>query len=451
MLVDPKVYLSRLQDLDLKNAYELSSALEAAAKGANRITILSAYYGAEYLANAFASLPKKERRNCALTLVFGIDHPRQMPSILRDLRALRVTLLELGFPRPAISVFGKNAPFHTKLFYFRKGTQPVWFVGSANASNSIEGNRHEMMLRLSGSHKGLTSYVDAIIAGAMDLDEPEPRTTIVRDLRSFFLRGSLCYAPASRMNLTFEACRIEAHHRNVLKQNLADASNVPHAEPQTEGFGFSLSNAAAQISNSRTFNIDEENGPEKVKFKHLALETIYGFWLPQVYAEEIREKLDQATAKRTASMIRFGEVLKDISHSKLETELENHVSGLKAFFESHGAPIEPKTDYRSRFSLFLQSRSSWLSDPARVERMARRLHIEQMPDIWNDVDAAEKFESSCFEDLSYRFGGARGTRIIDLLKAELSTNGVISPEALKKALFLRLKKGFNDATWSRKI
>ena len=57
MHIDPRVFLSRPQDLSLEDGVSLADALGDAAVGADRIIILSAYYGTGYLESAFAALP----------------------------------------------------------------------------------------------------------------------------------------------------------------------------------------------------------------------------------------------------------------------------------------------------------------------------------------------------------------------------------------------------------
>jgi hypothetical protein len=94
-----------------------------------------------------------------------------------------------------------------------------------------------------------------------------------------------------------------------------------------------------------------------------------------------------------------------------------------------------------------RARILWLADEARLERMVRRLHIEQMPDIWGDEDSAQKFEDSFFEDLALRFDTPGKSRIVSVLQEELELTDAPGPEGLKAALVERLKQGFADSIW----
>lgn len=449
MHVDPRVFLSRPQDLSLKASVNLADALNDAANGADRIVILSAYYGIDYIKTALAALPVRVRRNCSLTMVFGVEPVSRLAQAVDALRALQKKLVGLGFRSPSIRLFNKNAPFHTKLYYFKRSTQPIWFIGSANASPAINGERHELMLRLTGRHSVLGEYIDEVIQNSVVVEKAHREPFVVNDIRSFLLNGSLCYRPLSRVSFTFEACQINSEHRAVLKKSLAEASEVPHADPQTEGFGFSLANAVEQLTGERFAALTEvDRAVGRVKFRHMAVETIYGYWLPATYARYVEGKLGEVEAKSIKEMDRFAAKLKGAQQDRLDRELERHVEGLQAFFASHSVEIKPKLHFKKRFGDFVRARRRLLADEERLERMVRRLHIEQMPDIWNDEDAAQKFENSFFEDLALRFDAPRKSSIARVLEKELELSEVPGPDSLKVALVRRLKEGLPDSIWS---
>lgn len=453
MHVDPRIFLSRPKDLPLETAVPLSEAMGEAALGADKIVILSAYYGTDYLKSVFRALPKKRRMACALTLVFGMETNARLPHAVEELRKLRSKLGEFGFPSPDIRLFHTDVPFHSKLYYFKRATQPIWFIGSANASPAIDGARHELMIRLSGRHEQLAEYIKAVVERSVPVGEVTKTSSIVSDLRSFLLNGALCYRPLSRLSFTFEACQIKSEHRAVLKKSLAAASEVPHADPQTEGFGFSLANAVGQITGQQFANLAEADAEvgqsiNRLKFRHMAVETIYGYWLPSAYADDVEKRLRTIERKSVAAMKRFASKLQGARSAALEDELDKHVEGLKTFFATHSVMIEPKPDYKRRFAAFLNARKSWLADEHRLERIVRRLHVEQMPDIWGDEDAAEKFETSFFEDLSMRFDTPRKSWIVSVLREELDhLTEEPGPEELRSALEERLKVGFSDSIW----
>ncbi|WP_204349035.1 hypothetical protein, partial [Klebsiella pneumoniae] len=60
------------------------------------------------------------------------------------------------------------------------------------------------------------------------------------------------------------------------------------------------------------------------------------------------------------------------------------------------------------FERFLRSRTTTLSDEDTRKRLARTLTLVDMPDIWEDEHAVREFETSFFEDLTYRATATTG-------------------------------------------
>jgi hypothetical protein len=145
----------------------------------------------------------------------------------------------LGFRKPAVKLYRPEggAPLHTKLYHFLRGTQPGWFVGSANLSGAIEGDRHEMMVRLAGSHEALQAYMNAVVERAVAAQADNAGAfadAVPRNLRSFFLSGFVCYSPRERLGMTFEACKLSRQHRDVLKRRLEERGDIPFANAQAQ-------------------------------------------------------------------------------------------------------------------------------------------------------------------------------------------------------------------------
>src|SRR3954471_140774 len=103
MHIDYRVFLSRPQDLpaeELEGA-DLAESLKQAAQGADKIVILTGYYGTDYLKTAFAGMNKGQRRSCSLTLVFGFESRARLPHVVSELRDLRAELTAIGFRSPS--------------------------------------------------------------------------------------------------------------------------------------------------------------------------------------------------------------------------------------------------------------------------------------------------------------------------------------------------------------
>lgn len=309
------------------------------------------------------------------------------------------------------------------------------------------------MVRLSGRHTQLSEYVDKVIEQSVDVRTDMRPSTTVFDLRTFFLNGSLCYKPLTRVNFTFEACVITPAHRKALNDLVSTGSEVPYAAPQTTGFGFSLEKAISSMSGTLFADLNESELETdqfigRLKFQDKSVETIYGYWMPSAYANVVTNTLDEIVAKNRARLQLFADELQHVSVKSLENKLEKHIEGLQDLFRKNSRKIEPKHDYKISFEKFFKTRKAWMADEHRLAHMARRLHLEQMPDIWGDADGAARFESSFFENLSLRFDVRRMPKIVGVLKDKLDLSEESDPTEIRSALERRLKDGFDTSVWN---
>lgn len=181
---------------------ELDEALEAAASSATEITILGGFYSVEPIIALCKQVRRSRRSACKVRIAVGIEAKSAIPATWADMRRLRDKLLKSGFRDVVVAVV-RSSPvhFHTKLFRFLNTTRPVWFVGSANPGST----RHELLVRLSGRHEALSTYVAAVFAKAVDVALSPPAAEITT-LRDFFMAGLLCHKPPAQRLFTFNDC-----------------------------------------------------------------------------------------------------------------------------------------------------------------------------------------------------------------------------------------------------
>jgi hypothetical protein len=102
------------------------------------------------------------------------------------------------------------------------------------------------------------------------------------------------------------------------------------------------------------------------------------------------------------------------------TAFASHVRSMKKLLSSHGIVAEPVHDDQKLFQKFLRSRIKILGSEEARERHSRVMEEAPMPDVWQDLHAASKFEESVFADLAYRagdLGGKKGRVIRSIIDA----------------------------------
>jgi hypothetical protein len=238
---------------------------------------------------------------------------------------------------------------------------------------------------------------------------------------------------------------------------------VAHANPKTEGFAFSLvsaidggiaASAGGDDDNVLVDSGDQGDGAsiDRLKFRHLAIETTFGYWLPDPYAKVILSKLNDIERGAKCRLEKFSRRLSDATDDALEHELARHVSDLQTFFKRHGQSVRPRDDLKGTFLKFLAARRKWFDDAQTRERLARRLVLTPMPDIWGDLAAVEEFELSFFEDLVFRLSLSTSKQhIVSVLSDSLKLGKyrlAVTPTEARDVLAARLKsKGWKLGDW----
>jgi hypothetical protein len=111
----------------------------------------------------------------------------------------------------------------------------IWYVGSANPGSK----RHELMVRIKGAHRALTTCADRVLEKSLKVEEAQAAPpSPVSSLQNFFLAGVLCHKPRVQRLFTFDAFCFSSEHRSRLNELFAEGARVRHAQPRTEGFGF---------------------------------------------------------------------------------------------------------------------------------------------------------------------------------------------------------------------
>jgi HKD family nuclease len=447
MRIDPSIFLSRTKDIS-SDAIAFGDQLKESIKDANRIAIFSGFYSTSYILELLKEVPKKNRARAKVDLVFGTIGRHALILETESLRKLQADLKAEGFRQASIKIFSpQNVHFHVKLYHFIRGTQPEWFIGSANASDSIEGSRHELMVRVHGRHPNLSQYVKEVIQLSRPINEPEGESPVY-DLRSFFLTGFLCYRPTDRMGLTFQAYNISPEQRKRLKEKLLQDNKIPYASPNAEGFGFNLEEAVTGSVDLGGLEAQVAADPVRMKFRHVSIETSYGYWMPPPFAKQAQEVSEQSEAVVEKQYLKMGSQLQAISDLALEEKLKEHVAGLQSFFSE--VEVELKSSYKELFRKFVSVRRSWLGNREQIKRLSRRLHFARMPDIWNDQIAIRDFEDSFFEGIAAKLSLPGNIPRIHRLLREKAWPGIndATPQELKDRLQEYItKNGWNVHDW----
>lgn len=424
------------------NAADLVTSLSEAAVKATAIDILGGYYSVGRTIEILKGVPKAKRAVCKIRLAVGLDSNAKIMQHWSDMRSLDSELRKVGFKDVTLAIVSGRRHFHSKLFHFLRRTHHLWFVGSANPGS----DRHELMVSFTGRHDALKDYIDAVFSVAQPVTKRFPPRQYPSSLREFFLSGSLVHRPPQQSLFTFDAFRLDTHDREKMMKSLT-AGVVPHARPKTQGFAFGLRSAVE----SQDFTEVEGDDIARVQLRMHSIDTALGFWAPRFYVEQIRSQLFSSQEARVSDLKRFAAKLSGDGVASVYAGFATYIASMERLLKSLDIVPRPVEKRDAAFKRFLTSRQRLLSSEDGIVRMAQRLEIIDMPDIWYDANAADTFEMSFFSDLSYRLAGT--SRIVRSINKGLNvpkqTN--LDPSNLKKRLERRLlQQPWRDSEWDVK-
>lgn len=424
---------------DHVDARDLTASLAQAAEKATAIDILGGYYSVDRTFEILKRVPRSHRSACKIRLAVGIDANSKITQHWTDMRSLDERLRKAGFKDVTLAIVSGRRHFHSKLFHFLRTTHHVWFVGSANPGS----DRHELMVSFTGRHDALREYIDAVFAVAQPVTKQPPSRQYPSTLREFFLTGSLVHRTSQRSLFTFDAFRLETGDREKMMRSLT-ADVVPHARPKTQGFAFGLRSAVETLD----FAEDEQDDIAKVQLRVHSIDTALGLWAPRYYVNQIRSQLQSSHEARKADLQRFSDKLLTNGGVRAHAAFFEYVTSMERLLKSIGITPRPVEKREAAFERFITSRQRMLSTDEGIARLAQRLEVIDMPDIWYDANAVKTFEMSFFSDLADRLGSKQ--RIVRSLTngLGLAEHSYLGPNELRQRLDRRLsRQSWRDNEW----
>lgn len=181
------------------------------------------------------------------------------------------------------------------------------------------------------------------------------------------------------------------------------------------------------------------------------METGFGLWIPLAYADQLEERLRAGRQSRRTQLENLAEKLKATQDTALRAELRKHVESIQTFFEARKLSVRPVDSLDTAFDRFIHSRRTALGDNQYLDRLSRRLILQDMPDLWGDENAAEAFMASFFEDVAYGMNAPLGRQkqIIRVLSEVLNMpkDGASTSNSVRSRLETRVSKGWASDLW----
>lgn len=250
-----------------------------------KIVIISAYYSDKFLLKFLSEIAPKNRKVCEILMIFNGFAGFRLEEQINDLKSLEKQLEGLGFQRIIIYLNTFSSLFHTKLYSIENINEKIWFIGSANASESAFTQNEEILYQLNGNNKQFENYVNKVF----NCSEPYDSISVspIDSLVKFWRTGLIYYKPNVNLTFTFNRLKIPEWVKKRVSYSPPSFSN-----PGEPWGPFNLKLA---------LNIDESEERRKiVKIAKWSIETCFGLWVPSKYKKEFDTKIESVSeSKRT--------------------------------------------------------------------------------------------------------------------------------------------------------
>lgn len=404
---------TRTADCEALNAQAMSED----AKGCRHTILISAYYSPSVLRELVGD-------RTAWILLNGLKG-RRLDQQRRDLDNLRKDIVDDGGKVEVRLAFSQGV-FHPKLFLFQNRRSGKWiaWIGSANATSAALGaqpSNEEVLLRLYPAPRYLVDYAKA----AWKNGSPIGREVVVDSLAAFFQAGTLYYKPYTSLPLAINPFRQLWDRLSPDDKNRLTVFNHRMADPANSAIGAFNVRRVYEVHENLSSIEEERTG--RAAIRPYSVETCYGLWVSPNLVEKVDQRLRETAARRDEFYRGLCSWLKgkgrtetigsyrDYTAAVRQTMDENDVnwggvlaaSSLTDPFEDIG-PIERRVDVIV----------ADLSQDERRGRMCASFVRTPVPNFIEDVEAAQEFQRTFFEDLENEsFRARRSSAAKDILDA----------------------------------
>jgi len=440
-----RLYSTRYYDKNEEKVRSLSiDAVTPQLKRAEIVQIVSAYYGLAFLKKFFGKVNKTKRKKCIIKLIFNGLSGQRLNEQIKDLKSLKKSLLRLGFSQIDIFLNKETSLLHTKLYYIKNDSGSIWYAGSANASMSAFKRNEEILLESKSNINNIKRYLSYIIENSIPIEDIDVTDIAESNLIGFFRTGSIYFKPTNQISFTFSELKLTEE----IEEKISTLSERPRNTNPGKAWGaYNLKLAIGLDSKeSQEDNKDDEKNV-KLSLKPWAIETCYGYWVPNKYRKYVNEKIDLKSAHNESKYLNILQSIKNIGNEKIIDDYKQYIEDAKTILKSNNINFEiNKNDLTEKFRKFLNRIIKKIDDPKKLERLCKPLISTGMPEIWEDNLSFDEFSESYFEYISSCLNEERLPTIIRSIKNKIEINKKDDEELISEAFNSYFED--EEAEWS---
>ncbi|MDD9982297.1 MAG: hypothetical protein OXU81_13215 [Gammaproteobacteria bacterium] len=409
--------------------------LRREAAGAERVTAVSAYYVPKVLRDLLGACHGEVR-----IVLNGLGGQR-LEDQVKELEKLQEYLAERT-TCASIRLAFADGVFHTKLYLFETGAEAVTWIGSANATVAgLSGHNEEVLIRVSPAPRSVRLYAERAWMQGVDLECCRQR---VNSLPAFFRTGTLYYQPYAVLQKTYNPFRALLEELPDPEKRKIARFHSDFADDEAGVGAFNLDRVFERAHVSEEVPLEQKQ--RQIRIRNYAVETCYGYWVPEVFVADVIRKLDAAARVKCAVLESWREwMIKNkqtvvSAYGQYLTDVRGMLKREGVAWRKYASPdLFEATDAIERR---LEALVAELSDDGRLGRHTHAFVSSQVPEIWEDTAARTAFEDSFFDSLATASRAKKRPKVAKLILGALGLYSGTARE-LRDALHLSVQ----DATW----
>jgi HKD family nuclease len=359
-----------------------------AAKSANQIQFVSGYTKHETVIALMSAVSRQKQASCKVRILLCPDGQNSFSEVSETKTKILVWVEKSKFNAKNVQVSiadPSKRHIHVKLYMFLNRTHRTWFIGSANLTNAMHGNREELMLRLTGSHQPMQRYVDDLFDNASVGGSKTAPKGRYKSLEDAIQDGRMIVKFERQIQVAFDGIE----NSQQIAKAVLDKVALTYA---SEGSGLTFN-----VAKALGFNILRGRA-QKLEIAANAIETNYGLWCPAGLYEAIEKRLEKQFLERTEDLKRLQRMMSEEDPEEIWRKHKDHAEEIQ---DKIGVEVKLKRNAKESFISFYRKLESRLNNPDYLSRYASKYRMVEVPPVFNFSSVSNQFLNSWADEIIY--------------------------------------------------
>lgn len=371
------------------------------------ITIVSAFYGIDFLFSLLTNKEVKHRGGREVRILVGRAAPPALPGQKGDLETLKQRLIGRGYKKGRVHI--RLAPdgrfFHSKLYQFQSGNRRVTLIGSANASERGFGSNDEVLVAITGRNATIDNYVTQTWRVSVPIEEMSKVERVPAELFEYLLRDGLLYFQPPRALSASIDCFPDHKYPKIVSTLKKQGNRLPFTDQGSVTSINILDLLSIEIDDA----LEEQNVASSFHMPRYSVQTVFGYWVPSTYEKRLESLIDDHARLRRSELSDLGAQLSDVSRSEIAVQLKIFFDAVDRRLNAERAAKlsqDQKEYVLDRVAEKVKRLALTLTNEQLLDRLSRRFIGTPVPELWEDQRSKQEFKESFCDYVASRMASA---------------------------------------------